>query len=166
MPKLERKWYAQFVTPPGEVEAWSVLGIDNDDLKKELSPQTETKKNVLGETAFNHNGFEVEVSVEPYYADKGSSLYTALSKIALEESYGSTDCIGKYAEVIFDANTAGTSVFTGVAYIQDAWIIPQSIGGDTSGVQIPFKLNPVGPKIKKNISYDASTHTPTFTPIA
>lgn len=165
MAKLARKWYAQFLSPPGETEIWSVLGVDNDDLKKELSPQTETKKNVLGETAFVHNGYETQVAVEPYYADKDSSLHAPLLDIVMTEDNSEAKCLGKYADVVFDTYTEATGIFTGVAYIQDAWIIPQSIGGDTSGVQIPFNINPVGPKVKKNISYDPATHTPTFTAI-
>ncbi len=165
MAKLARKWYAQFLSPPGETENWAVLGVDNDDLKKELSPQTETKKNVLGETAFVHNGYEVQVAVEPYYADESSPLHDPLLDIIMTEDNSEAKCLGKYADVVFDAFTEATGIFTGVAFIQDAWIVPQSIGGDTSGVQIPFNINPVGPKTQKNISYNVATHTPTFTAI-
>lgn len=165
MAKLARKWYAQFISPPGVAESWAVLGVDNDDLKKELSPQTETKKNVLGETAFVHNGYETQVAVEPYYADKASSLYEPLLDIVMAEDNSEAKCLGKYADVVFDTFDEATNTFTGVAYTQDAWIIPQSIGGDTSGVQIPFNINPVGAKVKKNVSYNAATHTPTFTAI-
>ena len=52
---------------------------------------------------------------------------------------------------------------TGTAYVQDAWFVPQSIGGDTSGVQIPFEINPVGARVVKDVSYNAATHVATFT---
>ena len=162
MAKLARKMYAQFVTL-GTPEAWAVLGVDNDDLKKEMSPQTETKKNVLGEQSFVHNGYESKVTVEPYYANPSDPFYEKLLDIVMLESNAEAKCLGKYAEVVFTTFDETTKIATGTAYVQDAWFVPQSIGGDTSGVQIPFEINPVGARIVKDVSYNAATHAATFT---
>ena len=44
-------------------DGWDAIGKDNDDLSKELNPDTETGKNVLGESTFTHSGYEPEVEV-------------------------------------------------------------------------------------------------------
>ena len=81
MAKLDRNRGMFFASFDGT--EWEVLGRDNDDLSKALNPDTETSKNVLGEATFKHNGYEPEVSVDPYYADNESVLYEKLLAAAL-----------------------------------------------------------------------------------
>ena len=53
MAKLDRNrlmFFASFNST-----AWEALGRDNDDLSKSLNPDTETSKNVLGESTFKHS---------------------------------------------------------------------------------------------------------------
>ena len=38
-------------------------------------------KNILGESTFKHNGYEVSSDADPFYADTTSDLFTALQKI-------------------------------------------------------------------------------------
>ena len=52
---------------------------------------------------------------------------------------------------------------TGYCYVRDAWFVPQSTGGDTTGYAIPYTINPVGAMIKKNISYNMETNAATIT---
>ena len=47
------------VTYTAASSAWEALGKDTDDLSKELNPDTETSKNVLGETTFKHNAMSL-----------------------------------------------------------------------------------------------------------
>lgn len=136
---------------------WEVLGRDNDDLSKELNPDTETSKNVLGEATFKHNGYEPEVSVDPYYADTESPLYDKLSDAAIQEKYGDADIKGYFIEVIFSTVDTAAGTMTGTGYKRDAYIVPQSTGGDTSGLGIPFSVNPVGAMTPVTVTYTIAT---------
>ncbi len=161
MAKLDRNRNMYFASFNGtEYEA---LGRDNDDLSKDLNPDTETSKNVLGETTFKHNGYEPSVSVDPYYADSESVLYEKLVEIALEEKYGE-DTKGYFIEVFFDQADAKAGTMTGTGKKRAAYIVPQSTGGDTSGVGIPFTVNPVGPMTDVQVTYQIATREVTVSP--
>ena len=163
MAKLDRNRSMFFASFDGT--AWEVLGKDNDDLSKELNPDTETSKNVLGEATFKHNGYEPSVSVDPYYADEDSALYEKLKAAAVQEKYGDTDIKGKFVEVVFDGDGATATVgkLTGTGYQRDAYIVPQSTGGDTAGFGIPFTVNPVGPMTEVTVVYALATREVTVT---
>lgn len=145
--------------------AWEALGRDNDTLNKDLNPDTETSKNVLGEATFKHSGYSPEVSVDPYYADEDSELYPKLKAAAVQEKYGDSDIKGYFVEAVFDgtdaAKTAGKLVGTG--YKREAYFVPQSTGGDTSGFGIPFTVNPVGPMTEVDVTYTLATRAVTIT---
>ena len=141
--------------------AWDVLGKDNDDLNKELNPDTETSKNVLGEATFKHNGYEPEVNVDPYYADDESPLHEKLLAAAVQEKYGDADIKGYFVEAVFEK--AENGVLSGTGYRREAYIVPQSTGGDTAGFGIPFTVNPVGPMTEVTVSYTMSTRAVTIT---
>lgn len=144
---------------PGDVD-WEVLGRDNDSLNKELNPDTERNKNVLLEATFKHNGYEPEVSVDPYYADDDSPMYEKLLAAAVEEKFSDADIKGYFVEAIFTSATATT--LSGNGYMREAYIVPQSTGGDTSGVGIPFTVNPVGPQTKVTVTYTIATRAVTI----
>ena len=149
-------------TAPTNVQ-WEVLGRDNDDLNKDLNPDTETSKNVLGETTFKHSGYEPEVSVDPYYADSESNLYTKLLAAAVQEKYGDDDIKGYFVEVVFTTVNAEAGTMTGTGYMREAYIVPQSTGGDTAGYAIPFTVNPVGPMTAVTVVYTMATRAVTIT---
>lgn len=143
---------------------WEVLGRDNDSLNKELNPDTETSKNVLGEATFKHNGYEPEVDVDPYYADEDSALYDKLKTAAVQEKYGDNDIKGYFLEAVFDGTSAlANGVLTGTGYKREAYIVPQSTGGDTSGFSIPFTVHPVGPATEMTVTYTLATRAVTVT---
>ncbi len=158
MSKLDRRSNMYFASYDGT--QWEALGRDNDDLNKELNPDTETSKNVLGETTFNHSGYEPEVSVDPYYADTDSILYEKLRDAAVQEKYGDADIKGFFIEVVFETAESGGKL-TGTGYKREAYIVPQSTGGDTSGFSIPFTVNPVGPMTPVSVSYTIADRTVT-----
>ena len=142
---------------------WSMLGHDTDDLSHEMNPDTSTSKNVLGESRFVHNGYEPEVSVDTFYADADEAIYETLVKNAMTEDFSEANNTGYYAKCELNTFTEGTTTATGTAYVQRCWIIPQSMGGDTSGFQIPFNVNPFGAVQKFNVSYNWATYAVTFT---
>lgn len=155
MSKLDRNRGMFFASFNGT--EWEVLGRDNDDLSKDLNPDTETSKNVLGEVTFKHNGYEPEVSVDPYYADDTSVLYEKLLAAAVQEKYGDSDIKGYFVEVVFSAADATAGTMTGTGYKREAYIVPQSTGGDTSGLGIPFTVNPVGAMTAVTVTYTMAT---------
>lgn len=144
---------------------WEALGKDNDDLSKELNPDTETGKNVLGESTFTHSGYEPEIDMDPYYMDPSRNMYAHLLDIALQEKSGEADCLGYFAEAFFTAADENTKTMTGYCYVRRAWFVPQSTGGDTAGYNIPFNIHPVGGMTKKLISYNMTTNEATITDI-
>lgn len=165
--KLDRNrgmFFAGFAGSSGTAPAnvtWEVLGKDNDDLSKELNPDTETSKNVLGEATFKHNGYEPEVSVDPYYADNTSALYEKLLAAAVQEKYGDADIKGYFVEVVFTTVNAEAGTMSGTGFMRGAYIVPQSTGGDTSGLGIPFTVNPVGAMTAVTVTYTMATRAVT-----
>ena len=164
MAKLDRNRGMFFASFDGT--KWEVLGRDNDDLSKELNPDTETSKNVLGEATFKHNGYEPEVNVDPYYADDESVLYEKLLAAAVQEKYGDADIKGKFVEVVFTSANAEAGTMTGTGYQRDAYIVPQSTGGDTSGLGIPFTVNPVGAMTPVTVTYTIATRGVVIAPVS
>lgn len=143
---------------------WDALGKDNEDLSKELNPDTEAKKNVLGEASFNHSGYQPEVNLDPYYADPSRKLYDHLLECAVQEKFAESDLLGYFAEAYFTDANPERQVMTGFCFVRQAWIVPQSTGGDTAGLGIPFTVNPIGPMTKMAISYDMTTNEASITP--
>lgn len=145
--------------------AWEALGKDNDDLSKELNPDVETSKNVLGETTVTHSGYEPEIGVDPYYIDPSRKMYKHLAEIAIEEKFDEANVLGYFAEAHFTTANPTTRKMTGYAYVRQAYFVPQSVGGDTSGWAIPVNVYPVGAVTKKKIVYDMPTNEATITDI-
>lgn len=170
MSKLERRRGMYFgawkPTTSGGTPVWEAIGKDNDELRKELNPDTESFKNVLGEAGVRHSGYEPEIGVDPYYMDPDRAMYAHMLKVAMEEKFGEEDLLGLFAEAFFESVDEETQTMTGYCYVRDAWFIPQSTGGDTSGLAIPYTIKPVGAMTKKNISYNISTNTATITDIS
>lgn len=146
-------------------DGWEAIGKDNDELTKELNPDTESSKNVLGENTFTHSGYETEIEVEPYYIDNGRALAAHLLEVALQEKYGEADLLGEFAEAYFTSVDAESGTMSGYCYVCDAWLVPQSVGGDTTGYAIPFNIYPTGAKVKKNITYTMATNSAVITAI-
>ena len=138
---------------------WEALGKDTDDLSKDLNPDTENTKNVLGEATFEHKGYQSTIGLDTYYMDPGRLMYEHLLDVAMREAYAESDLLGYYAEAYFTETSGNT--MTGYCYVRRAWIVPQSVGGNTAGFSIPFTVNPQGSPEKKAITYDMITNTAT-----
>ena len=154
------------VTYVAASSGWEALGKDNDDLSKELNPDTETSKNVLGESTFKHSGYEPEIGIDPYYIDPSRKMYKHLAEVAIQEKYADSDILGYYAEAHFTMANPNTRKMTGYAFVRRAYFVPQSVGGDTSGWAIPTNVHPVGAMSKKKIEYDMATNEAIITDIS
>lgn len=113
----------------------------------------EITKNILGEQSVQHNGYEVQSEVDPFYAVEGDALFTKLAEIANERKTGD-DCKTTKVDVLLKAD--GTVVW---AYKEDVYVIPSSFGGDTSGVQIPFTVYNAGNRVKGTFTMSTKTFT-------
>lgn len=153
---IERKYLAHYLDASfGTGTAKYVrLGKDLEELNEELNPDVETTKNILGEQSVKHNGYEVQSEVEPYYAEKDDPLYEQLEKIVNERRTGDA-C--KTTKVDVMLNESGTVEW---AYREDVVVVPNSFGGDTSGVQIPFTIYNNGNRVKGTWDVSAKTFTP------
>lgn len=155
MEKIERKYLAHFIDASfgGETPNFVRLGKDLEEFIEELNPDVEVKKNILGEQNVVHNGYEVQSEVDPFYAYTGDPLYEQLVLIANERKTGDA-CKTTKVDVLLKED--GTVEW---AYREDVYVVPNSVGGDTSGVQIPFTVYNAGNRVAG--TWD--TNTKTFT---
>lgn len=158
--KIERKYLAHYVdeTFNSNSPAYVRLGDDLEEYNEELNPDVEVKKNIKGEQTIDHKGYDVQSDVDPYYASEGSDLWEALAEIANERKTGAA-CKTTKVDVLFDSS--GTVIW---AYREEVALIPKSIGGDTSGVQIPFSIYNLGNRVPGTFNPSTNTFTPTTTP--
>ena len=83
--KIDRKYMAHFLDAGslcgGKTPSYERLGKDLEEYNVELNPDTETSKNIIGESTFKHNGYEVSSEADPYYAEADSTLSQKLQEI-------------------------------------------------------------------------------------
>ncbi len=153
MAKVERKFLAHYIDASfgGEQPNYVRLGTDLEEYNEELNPDVEVKKNIIGEQSITHNGYEVQSEVDPFYADYDDPLFEQLAKIANERLTGD-DCITTKVDVLLSAD--GTVLW---AYREKVWVVPNTIGGDTSGVQIPFSVYNAGERVRGTWDVAAKT---------
>lgn len=155
MPKIERKYLAHYLDTSFNAGSPSYvrLGKDLEEYNEELNPDISVTKNILGEQSVNHNGYEVQSEVEPFYAYEGDPLFEQLAKIANERLTGD-DCTTTKVDVLLSAS--GEVLW---AYREKVVVVPNSVGGDTSGVQIPYTIYNAGERVKGNWDVKSKTFT-------
>ena len=134
---------------------WFLIGKDIDDMSVDLGVDVETKKNILGETSVDDKGYEPKLSADPYYANPTDTIYAKLKDIAMNRKTGS-DCETKILEVLVDKETGPYDAWT-----EDVVVKPQSYGGGTEGVAIPFDVNFNGNRKQGTVTI--ADKVPTFT---
>ena len=172
--KIERKFMAHYIdtafakdTTSTVSPSWYRIGEDLEEYSVELNPDTEVVKNILGNTKFNHNGYEPTADADPFYARVGDPLFVKLQDI-VDSRHQGDQCKTSALEVHLwdngDTSDTGYSEDKYVAYRQFCYCVPTSYGGDTSGYQIPFSVNYVGDRIKGKFQPNSTTGGGTFTP--
>jgi len=161
---IERKYLFHFIdasfnkntsedgTPPTNTN-YIRLGKYLQQYSEELNPQTNVFANILGEQMALHTGYQVQSSAEPYYADKGEPLWEHLQMIANERLTGD-GCETTRIDGLMDED--GNVEW---AYMESCKCIPTSLGGDTSGVQIPFTVINIGNRHRVNFNLSTKTAT-------
>ena len=160
--KLEREALMHFIDASfdmskADTPSWFLIGKDIEEMSVELNPDTETTKNILGETTVKDNGYEPSMSADPYYANPDDSIYEKLRDIAMNRLKGDK-CKTRLLEVIIE-NTSDSSH---KAWMEDVIVKPQSYGGDTAGVSIPFEISFNGNRQEGTVTITSGV--PTFTP--
>lgn len=155
--KIERKYLAHFIDASfgtgSATPNYIRLGADLEEYNLELNPDIEVSKNILGDSTIKHNGYEPQSSVDTFYAVTGDALFETLSAIANERKTGD-DCKTTVVDVLLAES--GTVTW---AYREDAMVVPTSMGGDTSGVQVPFSVYYCGNRTKGTFDLTKRTFT-------
>lgn len=161
--KLSRKALVHFLDSSfGSVPAsatWFKVGIDMEELSVSLNPDTESTKNIWGESRVTDNGYEPSIDADPYYANPDEPLYPKLRDIAMDRLTGD-ECKTLILEVIVDDTDAANHL----AYVEEVIVKPQSYGGGTSGVNIPYNVAFNGSRKKGYVTKTSlDSGSPTFT---
>lgn len=154
MAKIERKLMAHFINTAeaGKESVYERLGKDLEEYKAELSAQVDKKQNILGETSVVLSSYQKQASVEPYYAEKGTGLFTRLQGI-VDDSKVLDDVKSDIVEVHLWETPTSAGVYPAIR--EEIVIEVVSYGGDTTGYQIPFNVHYTGVKTKG--TFNAST---------
>lgn len=157
MAKIERKYLAHYINTAKTGEAaYERLGKDLEEFSPELAAQVDTKKNILGETSILISSYEKTGSIEPYYAEKNSPLFTRLQEI-IDDQLVLDELKTDVVEVkLWDEAADGQYP----AIKEEAFIEVSSYGGDTTGYQIPFTLHFTGVRTKGTFDVKTKTFTP------
>lgn len=152
--KLEREAYMLYIDSTfkrvTESASWVLIGDDIEEMSTELNPDTETVKNILGQTKTKDNGYEPSTDADPFYADTTNALYKPLRDIAFERKKGDA-CKTLSMEVIVEDTEAENHL----AYVQEVIVKPQSYGGDTAGFNIPFSISEDGKRTKGYVTAES-----------
>lgn len=156
---IERKYLAHYIDGAFDLTyaacKYVRLGKDLEEYSVELNPDVETKKNILGENSVNVSGYEVSSSVDPYYYEYEDDLAKKIMDIAMNRTTGD-GCKTSVVDVLLKPGSSDDEAPTAVwAYREDCYVVPQSVGGDTTGIQIPFEIHRAGNRTKG--TFDLST---------
>lgn len=160
----ERKYLAHYLDAAFDAKYSSTdyvrLGKDLEEFSEELNPDVETKKNILGENSVVHNGYEVSSDADPYYYDYDDKLSAKVMEIAMERLTGDACKTSRVDVLLKPASLSSGKPSVVWAYREDVLVVPNSVGGDTSGIQIPFTIHNCGNRVKGKFDLDSKKFTP------
>ena len=160
--KAERKYLVHYLNPAfttGDDATYVRLGKDLEEFSVELNPDVETKKNILGENSVQHSGYEVSADADPYYYYYDDALSEKIMDIAMGRKTGD-DCKTTYVEVVLKPGAGDAKPTVVSAYREEVYVVPNSYGGDTTGVQIPFTIHFAGNRVKGTFDIETKKFTP------
>jgi hypothetical protein len=160
MAKAERKYLAHYIDGAFSDEApdYVRLGKDLEEYSIELNPDVESKKNILGENSVVVNGYEASSTMEPYYYEYDDSLSEKVMDIAMERSTGDA-CKTTVVYVLLQPGVEGAAPQCLWAWRENCYVVPESVGGDTSGVQVPFTIHRAGNRKKGTFDIETKKFT-------
>lgn len=143
-------------------ENWTLLGKDDDDLSIDLNPDTEQKKNVLGDTTTENNGYKPSISPN-YITRREDAIYPHLQEIVdtLTTDENKTTMYMMVATLTDEVKDSDTKTLTGRGYMVKTQVVVNNDGGGTAGYTIPFTASEDGGRIQGSVS--VTERVPTFT---
>lgn len=140
---------------------YTCLGKDTDDLSIDLNPDSETIKNVLGETTFVNNGYTPSMSNE-YIARTEDAIYEHIQYIAdnlaTDDEHTSATMI--VATLDIEVKDTGEKSASGKGYKVPVKVVVDNDGGSTSGYSLPFTINEDGARVQGTVT--VADKKPTF----
>lgn len=150
---VERKYLAHYIDAKFDTTyegaEYVRIGKNLEEYSEELNPDVEVTKNILGEQSVQHSGYEIQADVDPfYYESESDALSKKIMDIAVNRSTGDK-CKTSMVDVLLKPGDTDEDEPTVVwAYREDVYVIPNSVGGDTSGIQTPFTVYKAGNRTK------------------
>lgn len=163
MAKLERKYLAHYLDAAFDMSYAETnyvrLGKDLEEFSVELNPDVESSKNILGENSVSHKGYEVSADADPFFYEADDALAKKVMDIAMGRKIGD-ECKTSYVEVVLKPGENGAAPTVESAWREDVLVVPNSYGGDTSGVQVPFTVNYAGNRTEGTFDLATKKFTP------
>lgn len=162
---IERKYLAHYLDASfgGTSVNYVRLGKNLEEYSEELNPDVEITHNILGEQSVQHSGYEAQADVDPYYyEDYEDALSNKIMDLANTRATGDK-CKTTMVDVLLKPGATEDAAPTVVwAYREDVYVIPSSVGGDTSGIQTPFTVYKAGNRVKGTWDVSKKTFTPSL----
>lgn len=143
MPKLNREALAHYLDTAWNKKiadaskaVFEILGEDIEEMSVEMNPETEQRKNILGQTKTIDSGFTPTMSADPWYANTESKLYPHMKEIVFEQLKGD-----ERKTLMLEVIVEDTQAETHTAYLREVKVTPTSYGGGTEGFNIPFTVD-------------------------
>ena len=162
--KAERKFLAHFIDSAfdatGNAAEYVRLGKDLEEFTENLNPDVSTGRNIIGEQTVKHNGYDVSSDVSTYYYEYDDTLSEKITDIAMNRLTGDA-CKTTKVDVLLKPGATSAEAPTVIkAWREDVYVVPDSIGGDTSGVQIPFTMYNAGNRTEGTFDIATKVFTP------
>lgn len=162
--KAERKYLAHYVDSSFDLTyenpSYVRIGKDLEEFTVDMSPNIETKANILGENSVIHTGYETTATADPVYYEYDDALTEKILEIAMLRKSADA-CKTSYVEVLMKPGETAADEPTLVRAVrEDVLLIPNSYGGDTSGVQVPFTVNFNGNRVEGEWDFKTKKFTP------
>lgn len=138
---------------------FEILGEDIEEMSVEMNPETEQRKNILGQTKTVDSGFTPTMSADPWYANTDSKLYSHMKEIVFEQLKGD-----ERKTLMLEVVVEDTEAETHTAYLREVKVTPTSYGGGTEGFNIPFTVDFDGAYAKGTVTAESvKAGAPVFT---
>lgn len=160
---IERKYLAHYLDAKFDASYTKTeyvrLGRHLEEYSEELNPDVEVTKNILGEQSVVHNGYEVQADIDPFYfEDYDDALSQKIMELANTRATGDA-CKTSMVDVLMKPGASGGEPTVVWAYREDVYVIPTSVGGDTSGIGMPFTVYKAGNRVKGTFDIASKTFT-------
>lgn len=144
------------------LENTTCLGKDSDDQSIDLNPDVEQKKNVLGESVAEHNGYTPSMANE-YLARKEDAIYKHIQYIADNLATDDEHIKATMIVATLDIEVADTGDKTanGTGYKVPVKVVVNSDGGGTGGYALTFTIYEDGARIPGTVT--VTDKKPAFT---